>query len=66
MLTFLDPAPNVSITFDDFRVQEINLLNKISLHFVSGSLDTVSMNEELEAVTVTVSLDDETDMQYIL
>ena len=62
MLTFLDPAPNVSITFDDFRVPEINLLNNLFLHFASGSSDTGSMNEE----AVTADSDDKTDAQYIL
>ena len=59
LLTFLDPAPNVSITFDDFRVPAINLLNNLFLHLASsGSLDT----EE----PVTVNSDDKTDTQYIL
>ncbi|KIK02646.1 hypothetical protein K443DRAFT_677378 [Laccaria amethystina LaAM-08-1] len=31
LLTFLDPAPSINITFDDFRVQEIDLLTAISL-----------------------------------
>ena len=61
LLTFLDPAPDVSITFDNFRVPEINLLNNIFLHFASGSLDTGSMNE-----AVTVNPDDKTDKPYIL
>jgi acetylcholinesterase len=59
LLTFLDPAPNVSITFDNFRVPEINLLNNIFLHLASGSLDTGSMNE-------AVNSDDKTDAMYIL
>jgi hypothetical protein len=58
MLTFLDPVPNVSITFDDFRVPGMNLLNNIFLHFASGSLDTGSMNE-----AITVNSD---DAMYIL
>ena len=58
ILTFLDPAPDVSITFDNFRVLEINLLNNIFMHFASGSLDTGSNNE---AVT-----DDKIDKRYIL
>ena len=58
LLTFLDPAPSLSITFDDFRVPEINLLNKLFLQLASGSLDTGSMNE---AVT-----DDKADAEYIL
>ena len=61
ILTFLDHAPDVSITFDNFRVPEINLLNNISLHFASGSLDTGSMNEG-----VIDNLDDKTDKKYIL
>ena len=61
LLTFLDPAPDVSITFDNFRVPEINLLNKIFLQFASGSLDTGSMNEALR-----VNSDDRTDTRYIL
>jgi hypothetical protein len=55
-LTFLDPAPDVGITFDDFRVPEMNLLNDIFLHFASGSLDTGSKNE-----AVTVNSDDKTE-----
>ena len=62
MLTFLDPAPNVSITFDDFRVPEINLLNNLFLHFASGSSDTGSVNEE----AVAADSDDKTHDQYIL
>ena len=31
LLTFLDPAPNVSIAFDTYRVDAMNLLNNISL-----------------------------------
>lgn len=31
LLTFLDPAPNVSITFDNYRVDAMKLLNNISL-----------------------------------
>ena len=58
MLTFLDPAPNASIAFGDFRVPGINLLNKISWHFASAG----SMNAE----AVIVDLDDKTDAQYIL
>ena len=37
LLTFLDPAPNVSITFDNFRVSAMNLLNNISLQLSSSS-----------------------------
>ncbi|KIJ95659.1 hypothetical protein K443DRAFT_682874 [Laccaria amethystina LaAM-08-1] len=33
LLTFLDPAPSINITFDNFRVQEIDLLTAISLKF---------------------------------
>ena len=62
LLTFTDPAPDVSITSDNFRVTEINLLNNIYLHLASGSLDTGSVNEAV----VTVNLDDKTDPQYIL
>jgi acetylcholinesterase len=61
LLTFLDPVPNVSITFDNFRVPGMNLLNNIFLHFASGSLDTGSMNE-----AITVNSDDKTDAMYIL
>ena len=61
LLTFIDPAPDVSITFDNFRVPEINLLNDIFWHLVSGPLDTGSMNE-----AVTVNSDDKTDTRYIL
>jgi hypothetical protein len=61
LLTFLDPAPNVSITFDNFRVPEINLLNNIFWYLASGSLDTGSMNE-----AITVNSDDKTDAMYIL
>ena len=61
LLTFIDPAPDVSITFDNFRVPEINLLNNIFWHLVSGPLDTGSMNE-----AVTVNSDDKTDTRYIL
>ena len=35
LLTFLDPAPNVSITFDTYRVDAMNLLNNISLELAS-------------------------------
>ena len=31
LLTFLDPAPNVSIEFDTYRVNAMKLLNNISL-----------------------------------
>ena len=31
LLTFLDPAPNVSITFDTYRADAMNLLNNITL-----------------------------------
>ena len=31
LLTFLDPAPSFNITFDNFRVQEIDLLTTVSL-----------------------------------
>jgi acetylcholinesterase len=31
LLTFLDPAPNISITFDTYRVDAMNLLNNLSL-----------------------------------
>ena len=62
LLTFLDPAPDVSITFDNFRVPEINLLNNLFLHFASGSLDTGSMNEG-----ITVNADEyKTDTRHIL
>jgi hypothetical protein len=62
LLTFIDPAPSVRITFDDFRVQEINLLNNIFLHLATaGSLDTGSMKEG-----VTVNSEDKTDTRYIL
>ena len=61
LLTFIDPAPDVSITFDNFRVPETNLLNNIILHLASGSLDSASMNE-----AVAVTLDDKTDARYIL
>ncbi|KAF8815491.1 carotenoid ester lipase precursor [Phlegmacium glaucopus] len=37
LLTFLDPAPNVSITFDNFRVPGMNLLNNITLQLISSS-----------------------------
>jgi acetylcholinesterase len=37
LLTFLDPAPNVSITFDTFRVDAMNLLNNITLGLASAS-----------------------------
>ena len=58
MLTFLDPAPDVGITFDNFRVPEIKLLNDIFLHFASRSLDTSSMDE--------AETDDKADTGYIL
>ena len=61
LLTFLDPAPSVSITFDNFRIPEINLLNKLFLQFGSGSLDTGSMNEG-----ITVNSDGQADKEYIL
>ena len=63
LLTFVDPAPDVSITFDNFRVPEINLLNDIFWHLVSGSLDTVSMKKG-----VTVNSDDKAGAtrRYIL
>ena len=60
-LTFLDPVPDVRITFDNFRVSEINLLNNLFLHFATGSLDTVLMDEAL-----TVNPDDKADAGYIL
>jgi hypothetical protein len=62
LLTFLDPAPSVSITFDNFRVAEMKLLNGIFLQFVSGSLDTSSMNDE----DVMPHSDDKADVEYIL
>ena len=37
LLTFLDPAPNVSITFDTYRAYAINLLNNITLGLDSAS-----------------------------
>ena len=37
ILTFLDPAPMVIITSDTFRVNAMNLLNKISLELASHS-----------------------------
>ena len=37
LLTFLDPAPNVSIFFDTYRVDAMNLLNNISLGLASAS-----------------------------
>ena len=58
LLTFVDPVPDVTITFDNFRVPETNLLNNILLHLASGSLDTDSANE--------VNLEDKTDTRYIL
>ena len=64
LLTFLDPAPDVSITFDNFRVPETKLLNDLFLHFAFGSSDTGSMPVNEEAVTVTS--DDKTDAMYIL
>jgi acetylcholinesterase len=36
LLTFLDPAPNVSITFDTYRVDAMNLLNNITLGLASA------------------------------
>jgi len=50
LLTFLDPAPGVSITFDNFRVPEMNLLNNIFLDLASGSLDTGSVNEAEQSI----------------
>ena len=35
ILTFLDPAPNVGMTFDTYRVDEMKLLNNISLELAS-------------------------------
>jgi len=35
LLTFLDPAPNISITYDTYRVDAMQLLNKISLEIGS-------------------------------
>ena len=35
LLTFLDPAPNVSITYDTYRVDVMKLLNVISLEIGS-------------------------------
>jgi hypothetical protein len=61
LLTFIDPAPAVSITFDNFRIPEINLLNNLFMHFAFGSLDIGSKNE-----AVTVNPDDKTDTRYIL
>jgi hypothetical protein len=58
LLTFIDPAPAVGITFDNFRVPEINMLNNLFLHFVSASLDIGSKNEAVS--------DDKTDTKYIL
>ena len=60
MLTFLDPVPEVSITYDDFRVPEINMLNKLFVQFASGSLDTDSMNEAIK-----VNSDHTADTGYI-
>jgi acetylcholinesterase len=37
LLTFLSPAPNVSITFDTFRASAMNLLNNITLGLASAS-----------------------------
>jgi hypothetical protein len=62
MLTFVDPVPDVSITFDNFRVPEINLLNNIFLHFASGSLDNTGSMKE----AVTVNPDGKADTGYIL
>lgn len=45
LLSFIDPAPEVSITFDDFRVPAINLLNNIFVAHIGSSMDE-------EAVTV--------------
>ena len=61
MLTFLDPAPDVGITFDNFRVPEIKLLNDIFLHFASRSLDTSPLDE-----AETANSDDKADTGYIL
>ncbi|KAF8800976.1 carotenoid ester lipase precursor [Phlegmacium glaucopus] len=36
LLTFLDPAPNVTITFDNYRVPGMNLLNNITLQLISS------------------------------
>ena len=36
LLTFLNPAPNVSITFDTYRVDAMNLLNNITLGLASA------------------------------
>ena len=36
LLTFLDPAPNVSITSDTYRVDAINLLNNITFGLASA------------------------------
>ena len=62
MLTFIDPVPEVSITYDNFRVPEIKLLNNLFLRFASGSLDTAgSMNE-----AITVNSDHTADTGHIL
>ena len=37
LLTFLDPAPNVSITSDTYRAYAMNLLNNITLGLASAS-----------------------------
>ena len=60
MLTFIDPVPEVSITYDDFRLSEINMLNKLFVQFASGSLDTGSMNEAIK-----VNSDHTADTGYI-
>ena len=31
LLTFFDPAPTVNITFDNFRIDQINLLTEVTL-----------------------------------
>jgi acetylcholinesterase len=31
LLTFFDPAPSVNVTFDDFRIDQINLLTEVTL-----------------------------------
>lgn len=35
LLTFIDPAPNVTITFDNYRLEAMNLLTSISLENLS-------------------------------
>ncbi|KAF8814379.1 carotenoid ester lipase precursor [Phlegmacium glaucopus] len=37
LLTFLDPSPNITITFDNFRVDPMDLLTKLSLDVDSKS-----------------------------